>query len=192
MSTDWIRSNDRELLDSIRRHEGTKDYIYTQIRANKIKVAEGCDAKDCMNAGLWPVYIDSKGLPTVGVGHLVTGKESYNPYAGITDTQAEHQLASDIEEHLNNAKEIANEKGMEPNIGGNYVVQRFMTEMCFNIGKSGYLEFKNGLRKLASAVNNDGEFTYNEAADEHLDSKWRRDVGNRAIEMCNTLRALDD
>jgi hypothetical protein len=38
------------------------------------------------------------------------------------------------------------------NIDGNYVVQRFMTEMRFNIGANGYSKFKNGLLKLASAV----------------------------------------
>lgn len=188
---DWIRPDDQDLMDSICHHEGEKDYIYSQIRANKLKVPAECNAEECMEKGLWPVYLDSKELKTIGIGHLINNKESYNPYQGITDAQAREQLAADIEEHLNNAKDVAASKGMEPKIAGNYVVQRFMTEICFNIGKGSYLKFKNGLKKLASAVNGDGEFTYGEAADEHLDSKWRRDVGNRAVEMCDTLRALD-
>jgi hypothetical protein len=77
------------------------------------------------------------------------------------------------------------------NISGNHVVQRFMTEMCFNIGAAGYSRFKNGLKKLASAVNGDGQYTYNEAADEHLDSRWARQVKGRAHDMVDTLRALD-
>lgn len=77
------------------------------------------------------------------------------------------------------------------NIAGNLVVQRFMTEMCFNLGEAGYANFRNSLRKLASAVNADGQFTYNDAADEHLDSQWARQVGDRATEMVDTLRALD-
>ena len=76
-------------------------------------------------------------------------------------------------------------------IDGHHVVQRFMTEMCFNIGAGSYSGFKNGLKKLTSAVNGDGEFTYNDAADEHLDSKWARQVKGRADEMVDTLRALD-
>ena len=63
--------------------------------------------------------------------------------------------------------------------------------MCFNIGAKRYAGFKNGLKKLASAVNHDGKYTYNDAADEHLDSVWARQVKGRAKEMVNTLRALD-
>ncbi|MBT8123646.1 MAG: hypothetical protein KJO81_02345 [Gammaproteobacteria bacterium] len=100
------------------------------------------------------------------------------------------QLAEDIEEHLAGAKGLAEDYGMD--IAGNYVVQLFMTEMCFNIGAGGYSNFRNGLKKLASAVNGDGEFTYNDAADEHLDSHWANQVKGRAIKMTDTLRELDE
>ncbi len=191
METGWINSDDSELLNSVMRHEGTKEVIYARIRSGRLPVAPGCDAEACMATGLWPVYLDSKGYPTNGVGHLITGNEHYDPYAGITDQQAMQQLAEELQEHMLNAQSIAEMKGMEPAIDGNYVVQRFMTELCFNIGKAGYLNFRNGLKKLASAVNGDGNYSYNNAADEHLDSKWHKDVGSRAIEMCNTLRELD-
>ena len=49
-------------------------------------------------------------------------------------------------------------------IDGNFVAQRFMPELCFNIGASGYGNFKNGLKKLTSAINGDGKFNYNDAA----------------------------
>jgi hypothetical protein len=58
--------------------------------------------------------------------------------------------------------------------------------------EAGYANFRNGLRKLASAVNHDDQFTYNDATDEHLDSKWARQVGDRATEMVDALRALDN
>ena len=66
-----------------------------------------------------------------------------------------------------------------------------MAELCFNIGVGGYSKFVSGLKKLASAVNGDGDFTYNDAADEHLDSRWAKQVKGRANEMVDTLRALD-
>ena len=66
-----------------------------------------------------------------------------------------------------------------------------MTEMCFNIGAGAYAKFKNGLKKLTSAVNGDGEFTYDDSANEHLDSKWAGQVKDRAHQMVDTLRALD-
>ena len=188
---DWIAPNDEELLDSIIRHEGDKEVIYQYIEQGILPVAEGCDAEYCMDEGLWPAYVDTEGLDTVGVGHLITGNEPYDPYAGVDDETVMEQLAEDIETHLEAAKDLAEANGMH-NIGGNYTVQRFMTEMCFNIGANGYSKFRNGLKKLASAVNQDGEWTYNDAADEHLDSRWADQVGGRADEMTDTLRDLDE
>ena len=142
-----------------------------------------------MENDLWPAYVDTEGYDTVGVGHLITGEEYYDPYVGVTDDEVFDQLADDIEQHLEGAKQLAEENEMD--IAGNYVVQLFMTEMCFNIGKGGYSQFRNGLKKLASAVNGDGKFTYNDAADEHLDSHWANQVKSRAIHMTDTLRELD-
>jgi GH24 family phage-related lysozyme (muramidase) len=189
-SDDWIKPDDEELIDSIVRHEGGKEVIYQYIKKGVLPVAKDCDAEYCMEEGLWPAYVDTEGLDTVGIGHLINGKESYDPYAGIDDDTVMQQLAEDIETHLEGAKKLAKTNGMD-NIGGNYTVQRFMTEMCFNIGAGGYSKFKNGLKKLASAVNQDGEWTYNDAADEHLNSGWAKQVKSRADEMTDTLRHLD-
>jgi lysozyme len=186
---DWISSDDPELLASIGRHEGGKDAIYKYIEDGQIKVAEGCDFDACKANNLWPSYLDTEGFPTVGVGHLITDNEDYDCNAGVPDDIVMRQLAEDVEAHLKAAKNLAAEHKME--IDGNYVVQRFMAEMCFNIGAGSYARFKNGLRKLTSALNGDGESTYNDSADEHLDSQWARQVKGRADEMVDTLRALD-
>lgn len=189
MSEAWIEADDQELNDSIMRHEGVKSVIYGMFKSGKLRAAPGCDAEACMASDKWPAYLDSEGLPTVGVGHLITGNESYDSLGGLTDEQVHVQLAEDLQKHLESAKHLASASGM--NIGGNSVVQRFMAEMCFNVGEAGYAKFRNGLRKLTSAVNGDGQFTNNDAANEHLDSTWARQVGTRAVEMVNTLRALD-
>ena len=185
----WIASTDSELIASIIKHEGNREVIYSHLKSGILKAAQGCDAETCMEEGTWPAYIDSEGLDTVGIGHLITGDEDYNCYAGVTEDVVMKQLASDLENHLAAAKKLANDNGI--NIDGNYTVQRFMTEMCFNIGAAGYAKFRNGLKKLASAVNSDGQYTYNDAADEHLDSRWAKQVKGRAIEMTDTLRELD-
>ena len=186
----WITSNDPELLESITRHEGNKDTIYALVEQGKLPIAEGCNFDHCKASGLWPAYLDSEGLPTVGVGHLITDKEGFNCYAGLSDDLVMEQLSTDVITHLSAAKRLA--KNLEMNVDDNQVVQRFMTEMCFNIGAGAYKKFRNGLKKLTSAVNGDGKFNFNDAADEHLDSRWARQVGQRAIEMTNTLRELDN
>jgi len=186
---DWITSNDSALLLSILKHEGDKNVIYRELKSGRLKAAEECDTAACMENGTWPAYVDTEGLDTVGVGHLITGDENYDCYAGVSDEDVMKQLETDLQNHLVAARKLAEDNGM--NISGNYTVQRFMTELCFNIGASGYSKFKNGLKKLTSAVNGDGQFTYNDAADEHLDSKWARQVKGRAAEMTDALRALD-
>lgn len=189
-NNDWIQYDDEELLRSVIKHEGGKSVIYVYMDRGTLKAADGCDFEYCKANNLWPAYIDTEGLDTVGIGHLITGKEAYNCYAGVDDDTVMKQLAEDLASHLQGAKKLANDSGMDK-IGGNYVVQRFMTELCFNIGQRGYSKFKNGLKKLTSAVNGDGQFTYNQAADEHLDSKWSQQVKQRAKDMVDTLRALD-
>ena len=186
---DWISSNDPQLIDSIVKHEGDKKVIYRELNAGRLKAAQECNAENCIEQGTWPAYIDSRGLNTVGIGHLITGNEPYNCFTGVSDQVVMQQLATDLETHLAGAKQLAKEHGMQ--IDGNFVVQRFMTELCFNIGAAKYAKFKNGLRKLTSAVNGDGQFTYNDAADEHLDSSWATQVGNRARDMVASLRELD-
>jgi lysozyme len=186
---DWIAADDDQLIDSIEKHEGTKEVIYAALRAGRLKAAVKCNAEACMQNGTWPAYVDSEGLDTVGIGHLITGREDYDCYIGVSDENVRRQLAQDIQGQLAGAQQLATEHAMQ--IAGNHTVQRFMTEMCFNIGKSGYAKFRNGLTQLASAVNGDGQYTYNDAADEHLDSRWAKQVGQRAVEMVDTLRTLD-
>jgi GH24 family phage-related lysozyme (muramidase) len=185
----WISANDPELLASIVRHEGDIEAIYKYIEGGTLKTADGCDFDDCKAKNLWPSYLDTEGLPTVGIGHLITNNEEYDCNVGVTDDIVMQQLADDIEIHLSAAKKLAAERNIQ--IPGNYVVQRFMVEMCFNIGAGAYSKFNNGLKKLASAVNDDADYSYNDAANEHLDSKWARQVKSRAVEMVDTLRALD-
>jgi lysozyme len=185
----WITADDHELLASITRHEGDKEVICQYLKSGTLKAADKCNADECIQNGSWPAYVDTEGLDTVGIGHLITGDEDYDCYAGLSDEVVMQQLATDLAQHLTAAKKLAAKNGM--NINGNYVVQRFMTEMCFNIGAKRYAKFRNGLKKLASAVNKDGQYTYNDAADEHLDSRWARQVKGRANEMVDALRTLD-
>jgi GH24 family phage-related lysozyme (muramidase) len=176
----WIFKDDDVLLASIMKHEGTKQLIYQYIESGQVKVAEGCNFVECKANDLWPAYLDTQGLETVGIGHLITNSEAYNSRAGVNDNDVIKQLANDIATHLSAAKSLAAAHGM--NIDRNYVVQRFMTEMCFNIGANRYSKFKSGLLKLASAVEKNGDFSY---------SKWARQVKERANSMVDTLRALD-
>lgn len=59
--------------------------------------------------------------------------------------------------------------------------QDAMINLCFNLGISKLLGFKKALGAM-------GRRDYDKAADEFLDSKWARQVGNRAIEVTDMIR----
>lgn len=53
--------------------------------------------------------------------------------------------------------------------------------MVFNLGLPGFLKFR---RMITALIKKD----YEEAANEMLDSKWATQVGNRALELADTMR----
>lgn len=61
------------------------------------------------------------------------------------------------------------------------VRQDVLTNMCFNLGIHGLLQFKKTLRAIQ-----DGD--YDKAADEMLDSKWAEQVKSRAMELSRMMR----
>jgi len=56
-----------------------------------------------------------------------------------------------------------------------------LVNMAFNLGINGLLKFK----KMIAAI--DGGY-FNRAADEMLDSKWARQVGDRALELAEQMK----
>ena len=86
---------------------------------------------------------------------------------GITQLEAEYLLMNDLQRAENDAKKL-------PGFDNCSQVRRdVLIEMVFNIGLPRVL----GFRKMLAALSN-GD--YAEAARQMLDSKWHKDVGNRA------------
>ena len=61
------------------------------------------------------------------------------------------------------------------------VRQDVLINMCFNIGLAGLLKFKKSLLLIEA-----GE--YSQASVELLNSKWSKDVGNRALELSTQMK----
>ncbi len=59
--------------------------------------------------------------------------------------------------------------------------QEALVEMCFNMGLPTLLEFENMLAALETGQ-------YAKASEEALDSKWARQVGDRALRIANMIR----
>lgn len=117
-------------------------------------------------------YTDSLGFITIGIGRLIDERRG----GGISEDEAEYLLRNDIARVVKNLdfylpwwKLLS-----EPR-------QRVLANMCFNLGIAGLLTFK---RTLAAVK----EGRYSDAADGMLQSKWAKQVGNRAKRLAEVMR----
>jgi len=114
-------------------------------------------------------YKDTVGKLTIGVGRNLTD-------VGISLTEAEFLLSNDIDKVIDDLdRTIPFWKNLSE------VRQHVLLDMCFNLGISGLLKFKNTLNDIE-----DGH--YHDAAVNMLKSKWARQVGQRADRLVEMMR----
>tara|TARA_B100000029_G_scaffold255063_1_gene251835 strand:+ start:267 stop:740 length:474 start_codon:yes stop_codon:yes gene_type:complete len=129
------------------------------------------------------VYKDHLGYPTVGVGHLILETdEEYGMGVGtpITQTRSDELLFQDLGIVL---------KECEDRFHNNWrdwpeEVKLIIANMAFNLGLTRLVKFK----KMFEALN---AGDYKKASEEGLDSKWAKQVYNRAKRLMNRLRDID-
>ena len=139
----------KKLIESIKRHEGYRD----------------------------EVYLDSKGLPTCGWGHLlwVGSKVPKEAVEAFFKQDLADALVSYHDLSFQHRKQLQDSRTR----------QRVVIEMLFNMNLQKVLQFK----KFWAAVDS-GDWT--EAKKELLDSKWHRDVGKRAEELAEIFEKGGD
>ncbi len=130
-------------------------------------------------AGRHCPYRDSVGVLTIGYGHNLEA----NPVPGLdsssrlTEEQARRLLEADL-------------NALEPRLkaalpwAGRLCSARYgvLLNMAFNLGLKGLLGFKNSLALM-------GNGNYHGAANSMLASRWAAQVGNRARELAEQMRA---
>jgi lysozyme len=118
-------------------------------------------------------YQDSEGYWTIGIGRLVDAGKG----GGITKDEAHYLLGNDVKRTL---AELDNSFPWWRNLPEK--AQQGLANMAFNMGLGTLLKFKKTLQALK-----DGEFET--AAVEALDSKWARQVGDRAKRIAELFRS---
>ena len=129
------------------------------------------------------IYEDHLGYKTVGVGHLILpsdpewGKSVGTP---ITQTRADELLFYDLanvlkecEDHFHQDWELWPEE-----------VKLIIANMAFNLGITKLKKFQ----KMLTAINKED---YKTASAEGLDSRWAKQVYNRARRLMDRLRDID-
>ena len=127
----------------------------------------------------YEIYLDHLGLPTFGIGHLVLdsdvehGQEVGTP---VSEDRVNECFAKDVETVLSECKTLYSNFELLPE-----EVQLIIANMMFNMGRPRLSQFK-GMRAGIDAGD------WNRAADEMVDSRWYRQVTNRADRLVNRMR----
>ena len=133
---------------------------------------EGCKYK---------VYLDHLGYPTFGIGHLITDND---PECGtsvgteVSSDRVQEAFDSDIETVLSECERLYEDFGDLPE-----EVQLIIANMMFNMGYTRLSKFK-GMKRGVDARD------WETAADEMVDSRWYRQVTNRAKRLVERMKNL--
>ena len=125
------------------------------------------------------IYLDHLGLATIGIGHIVTEwDEEYGWEVGtpVSEDRCNEVFDSDIQIVLSDCQHLYPDFNDLPE-----EVQRIIANMMFNMGRPRLSKFK-GMKAGVDARD------WNKAADEMVDSRWYRQVTNRAERLVERMR----
>jgi len=131
----------------------------------------------------YEVYLDHLGLPTCGIGHLITESDEEHGKAVGTVVEQERvkQLFSlDMAVTLDECRVLYDDFDDLPE-----ECQHIIANMMFNMGRPRLSKFKD----MKAAVD---ARSWDLAADAMVDSRWYTQVPNRARRLVDRMRALAD
>ena len=143
-----------------------------EVLRKQIEADEGCK---------YEIYLDHLGLPTFGIGHLVTeSDEEYNRPVGtfITTDRVAECFNKDVGTVLEDCERLYADFDSLPE-----EVQLIIANMMFNMGYPKLSKFK-GMKAGVDARD------WQQAADEMVDSKWYHQVTNRAERLVSRMREV--
>lgn len=129
----------------------------------------------------YEIYLDHLGLPTFGIGHLITKNDpEYGKDVGTVIEQSRVQSAFNLDiavtiEDCNRLYSDFNDLPEE--------VQLIVANMMFNLGYPRLSKFK-GMKAGVDTRN------WSVAADEMVDSRWYTQVPNRARRLVDRMRQV--
>jgi len=150
-----------------------KSTVLNELR-QELAEDEGCK---------YEIYLDHLGLPTFGIGHLVTKEDrEYGKEVGtVIEQERVHQVFNlDMAVTINDCMTLYSDFANLPD-----ECQKIVANMMFNMGRPRLSKFK-GMKAGVDARD------WNEAADQMVDSRWYTQVPNRARRLVSRMRALSD
>ena len=129
------------------------------------------------------IYLDHLGYPTFGVGHLIldTDEESGQPVGTpISEKRVKECFEKDLDIAISECEKLYDE-GVFGDLPDE--VQQILVNMMFNMGRTRLSKFK----KMHAAILDEDWKT---AAVEGRDSRWYKQVTNRAERLMSRLESV--
>ena len=129
----------------------------------------------------YEIYLDHLGYPTFGIGHLVRDDDPEHGEEVGTSISEDRVIAafeSDIETVLSDCNKLYSDFEDLPE-----EAQLIIANMMFNLGYPRLSAFKGMKRGVDSR-------DWNSAADEMVDSRWYKQVTNRAERLVGRMRSI--
>jgi lysozyme len=127
----------------------------------------------------YAIYLDHLGLPTFGIGHLIIDSDAENGSpvgTEVSESRVQQAFEADVLSVILDCSRLYDDFDVLPE-----EVQLIIANMMFNMGRTRLSKFKGMKRGVDSR-------DWNAAADEMVDSKWYRQVTNRADRLVQRMR----
>ena len=138
----------------------------------ELKTDEGCK---------YEIYLDHLGLPTFGIGHLVTERDpEYQKEVGtvVDEIRVNEVFEQDIQVTVDECKILFVDWTNLPE-----EVKLITANMMFNMGRPRLSKFK----KMIQAIKDENWY---EAGNQMQDSRWYKQVTNRADRLISRMKAI--
>lgn len=145
---------------------------FTDRLREELKIDEGCK---------YEIYLDHLGLPTFGIGHLVTERDpEYQKEVGtvVDEIRVNEVFEQDIGVTIDECKILFVDWSNLPE-----EVKLITANMMFNMGRPRLSKFK----KMIQAIKDED---WVEAGNQMKDSRWYKQVTNRADRLISRMRAI--
>ena len=147
------------------------EFFVDRLR-EELKTDEGCK---------YEIYLDHLGLPTFGIGHLVTERDpEYQKEVGtvVDEIRVNEVFEQDIQVTVDECKILFVDWTNLPE-----EVKLITANMMFNMGRPRLSKFK----KMIQAIKDENWY---EAGNQMQDSRWYKQVTNRADRRISRMKAI--
>ena len=130
----------------------------------------------------YEIYLDHLGYPTFGIGHLVIPSDKeYREDVGtrVSEERVRECFDKDVQSVLRDCSLLYKDFDELPE-----EAQQIIANMMFNMGYTRLSKFKGMKRGVDTR-------DWNKAADEMVDSRWYKQVTNRANRLVERMRNIE-